>query len=64
MIDKTFLGPKYRKRTTNTCFNCRKEIIHISKIHIKGPKFLYHCEACKGAAEEEAKELKKYYGVI
>jgi len=62
-FDRPNLGRINRKRKSNTCFNCRREIIRISKIHIKGPKFLYHCEACKEAAEEEAKELKKYYGV-
>lgn len=63
MIDRSFLGPKYKKRITNTCFNCRREIIHISKIHIKGNDYVYHCENCKEAAEEEAKFRRELHGI-
>jgi len=63
-IDKSFLGRRRYQPKSSTCCICRKPIIKISKIHIKGPKYVYHCEACKEAAEEYAQTLKEDYGLI
>lgn len=56
-------GKKYKKPIRSTCCICGNEIIHISKIHIKGPKFIYHCKQCTKAAKEYAETLKEDYGL-
>lgn len=63
MIDRSFLGKNYRRPIKSTCCICRNEIVKISKIHIKGPKYIYHCQACKKAAKEYAETLKEDYGL-
>jgi len=63
-INKSFLGRQYYKPKTSTCCICKNPIILISKIHIKGPKYIYHCKSCTKAAKEMAEILKEDYGLI
>ena len=62
--NKPVFGRYYYRPKSSTCAICKTPVIKISKIHIKGPKYVYHCERCKKAAEELAEVLKEDYGVI
>jgi hypothetical protein len=64
-VDKSFLGRRHYQPKSSTCCICKKPFIGIQKIHIKGPKYVYHCDnpPCIKAAEELADILKEDYGL-
>lgn len=63
MIDRSAFGRRYYQPKSSTCCICRKPVIRISKIKVKGNKYVYHCEACAKEAEELTEILKEDYGV-
>ena len=63
-VDKSFLGKRYYRPKKSTCCICNRPSIHIEKIHIKGPKYIYHCDSCEREARNLAEILKEDYGVV
>jgi len=63
-FERPQLGRRFYQPKSSTCCICKKPVIHISVIQIKGNTKVRHCEACKKAAEEYADTIREDMGLI